>query len=823
MTPSQSSFFAGEELRCFITFTNTNQPVPASQPLPSTSRFEDRNGSSSFLGQHDNRRIASQLEPPQSPFKHGKSQSMDLRGGHSGGGLQRNGYLDDSRAGQEDLSSEVDLNGDGVPTRRRMIGRNAQPLIAEPDQPGSSTPRKHTKSSSMVSFSPSQASSPDRLASGSRDGKRGSEIGIGRPSRPPSNSHLTIEDAESPRHRSTSGSSTPGRRVSANLPANHPHSRKKSVIQVQHEDLSASFELSPGVQSRSASNLSVPPDTLDAQQANPSDVSIASAFDESPGQDQSRRSSVVVGNGTNGMYSLARNDTMDSLVRDQLTSWSKGATAPGQGVNGMAGSSPLFPKDRNAAASGSETVLWSFAQFSGQYEVDESLIKPAEFESVKRRLAYGDDLTSPSTPSTPMIMGGGDLGHEDDAAMKAAAAASGWSAYLRSALGSNVGSVPSTGGRHRRTGSTMIESRQKTMLSRSIPVFSSPPSILAIDLTIPPGESKTFSFSLQLPTDLPPSYFGKAIKINYELVVGTNRVDPRRSAAKVGNQRSRLIKIPLRVYNHINILGASTFFDLTNPIILLRDEAKVGGEHEGEEVDESLRSTRRRRRSSGSSKTLKSLPMEPSLSNKKLSNRGHRALKRYTESLLATCNLQDPSTSDPLTDVEMAMQRLATSRREAEEQMRSEESELLSLGSGGTKDASGLGGEEEDGSSTCKGAIEILSRNSQKVSFDIAKDGQVAAVLTLVKSKFRVGDSILGVVTINKMDSVARVVRIAASLESYEEIEASLATLTPNRIQRMTKTVHAEHHESTLDTGQASFSLPIPSGATPGFSTSGGE
>jgi len=276
----------------------------------------------------------------------------------------------------------------------------------------------------------------------------------------------------------------------------------------------------------------------------------------------------------------------------------------------------------------------------------------------------------------------------------------------------------------------MIESRQKTMLSRSIPVFSSPPSILAIDLTIPPGESKTFSFSLQLPTDLPPSYFGKAIKINYELVVGTNRIDPRRSAAKVGNQRSRLIKIPLRVYNHINILGASTFFDLTNPIILLRDEAKVGEENEGEEIDDSLlRSTRRRRRSSGSSRTLTSLAMESSLSSKKQSSRGHRALKRYTESLLATCNFQDPSTSDPLTDVEMAMQRLATSRREAEEQMRSEESELLSLGSGGTKDASGLGGDEEDGSSSCKGAIEILSRNSQKVSFDIAKDGQVAAVL----------------------------------------------------------------------------------------------
>lgn len=298
----------------------------------------------------------------------------------------------------------------------------------------------------------------------------------------------------------------------------------------------------------------------------------------------------------NAFYGLGRNDTMESVVRDQLTSWSHGGAPPSRrpsasSVSGNSrapsgtGSSPLFPQP-GTAAPGTETVLWSFAQFSGSYEVDESLIKPGEFEEVKRRLAFGDTLSANGSSGATRAIGGGDLGHDENAD---AAAAKGWAAYLRNALGGADGGQDSPS-RHRRTGSTMLEVRQKTMASKTIPTFSSPPSIVAVDLNLLPGESKTYSFTMQLPTDLPPSYFGKAIKFTYELVIGTNRVDSRRVAAKAGNQRSRLIKIPLRIYNHVNIAGARSFFDLTNPVILLRDAAKV----KEEEID--LKSTEAKRR-----------------------------------------------------------------------------------------------------------------------------------------------------------------------------------------------------------------------------------
>lgn len=106
------------------------------------------------------------------------------------------------------------------------------------------------------------------------------------------------------------------------------------------------------------------------------------------------------------------------------------------------------------------------------------------------------------------------------------------------------------------------------------------------------------------------------------------------------------------------------------------------------------------------------------------------------------------------------------------------------------------------------------------VSYDISKDGHIAAVLTLIKSQYRLGDTIMGVVSINTAHSIARVVRLAATLETHEEIETTLATLPTGRTHKLTRTIHASHHDSTLDTGQVCFSLAIPSGATPNFNTS---
>lgn len=54
-------------------------------------------------------------------------------------------------------------------------------------------------------------------------------------------------------------------------------------------------------------------------------------------------------------------------------------------------------------------------------------------------------------------------------------------------------------------------------------------------------------------------------------------------------------------------------------------------------------------------------------------------------------------------------------------------------------------------------------------------------------------------------------------------IETTVSIKPASQVRQLTRRLHAEHHETTLDSGRAGFALAIPSGATPDFATSGGE
>ena len=76
--------------------------------------------------------------------------------------------------------------------------------------------------------------------------------------------------------------------------------------------------------------------------------------------------------------------------------------------------------------------------------------------------------------------------------------------------------------------------------------------------------SCTDTYTLRIPADLPPSFRGKAIKFNYHLVVGTHRIllspsTAHHDAPRAGDAHgsvSRVMRVPLRVYNHVG--GASS-------------------------------------------------------------------------------------------------------------------------------------------------------------------------------------------------------------------------------------------------------------------------
>lgn len=866
--PAQSSFFAGEDFACTITFTNTRIPVPQTQPLPSRSTFE-----SVGLGVDENKQRSVSLNPatyndpslsrlstsglksgngngtvlsplsalPSSRRFHRKSQSVDIRTFARRNQLERGnaeeGEASDERYyrslilndGEEDELSQMHAQEflQALPRRQGLIGKNfvgqsaSNSLQSTPKFPDISTPpmKRHNKAFSVA-------------IPGSRE--YAEHLGKGVPSiqmqfaspRMPSQ-HVNIEASIPSPAGSRAVSSSSSRRVSDVIKPNHPHSRKKSVAQVQAEDLSATFELdgtSPGSSTPNgpSSTLNTPRPSIDLRNNRP---------------------------GGEGFYGLGENSTMESVLREDFTQYSKmGQNGTSMSPQGSSNGQSIDRKgpqqsDRNERAD-IETVLWTFAQFGGHFQVDESLVKPGEFEQVKQRLAGlgGAGALSTSSFGTngqlgPAAIGGGELGAAIEAIEgEERKASEGWGSYLRNVLSTGGGSKNATMGaqHHRRSGSTLLDTRQKTMASRSIPVLSNPPSMVAVDLELAPGQSRSFTFRVPLPPDLPPSYVGKAISFSYTLTLGTNRLGKNKRGMM--EQKSRLVRIPMRVYNHINISGMTAFYDLTNPIINKRDEAIVKSEDVDidettlfdnisklEDQKESKEEVRRKRRSSRADAIA------------------DKALLSYADELLSTCKDENELSDDDVpTDVEVATlmaqkQRMhdlvrtsPTSRRARLAMSPSDAFPIHSHASKqrhrGQSDASqaGLGilAEDDDLPKNSLQAVELLSRNSQKVSYDISKDGRVAAILTLVKSKYRLGDTITGVVTINAAESIARVVRIAAFLESHEEIESTLATLPSGRSQKITKTVHASFHDSTLDAGQACFSLPIPSGATPNFDTS---
>lgn len=119
----------------------------------------------------------------------------------------------------------------------------------------------------------------------------------------------------------------------------------------------------------------------------------------------------------------------------------------------------------------------------------------------------------------------------------------------------------------------------------------------------------------------------------------------------------------------------------------------------------------------------------------------------------------------------------------------------------------------------CRAAVEFVSRNSAKASYEINKDGYAVATLTLAKTSFRLGETVQAVVVLNV--GGARVLRLACRLETHELIETSVSTKSAGQVRALTRRAHAEHHEVTLDSARIALSLAIPSAATPDFATSG--
>ncbi|KAK4098270.1 Rgp1-domain-containing protein, partial [Parathielavia hyrcaniae] len=457
-------------------------------------------------------------------------------------------------------------------------------------------------------------------------------------------------------------------------------------------------------------------------------------------------------------YSLSNNssETLASEYVTQQPLRTKVRTPHNRRASNLASSATRLP----------ETLMMGYAQIQGSFTLDGSLINLGPFEAVKRKAVVGGQ-------------GGGVVGLETTKRDSGLLRGFGWG-NITSSIGELLG-----GGEL----STIREMRG-IVNSKAVPLLSTPQSILFVDLQLGPGESKAFEYSFKLPKGLPPSHRGKAMKISYSLVIGTQRP----GGAK--EQRVKSVDIPFRVLGSVNSHGEILGHDLMSPYILLRDQARV----QTINPNTSHKSTAKHRPSPSSS-----IPSTMS------------SFLTYVDDLLSR---PPPSTSShpgallsPSTALPQTPHSPSSSRRPSVNSMSDyfhhnappptakEAIDLAIL-------RSNLGGN-----------YNTNNNNQSPNRFEIARNGRRVAVVMLPRPAYRLGESVTCVVDFERAEVPCYAVH--AALETSERVDASLALRSEASVQRVTRKVWATASEAVLFAPRWVFACGIPLGATPEFVTSG--
>ncbi|CRK22754.1 hypothetical protein BN1723_012755, partial [Verticillium longisporum] len=298
--------------------------------------------------------------------------------------------------------------------------------------------------------------------------------------------------------------------------------------------------------------------------------------------------------------------------------------------------------------------------------------------------------------------------------------------------------------------------------SKSVPLLSTPQSILFVDMQLAPGESKAFEYAFQLPRGLPPSHKGKAVKISYTLVIGTQR------AGGTKEQQIRKVEVPFRVLGGVNSHGEILGYDLMNPYIILRDQAIITP------LDK----------------------MTPSNRNKAQSTRPESSLNDFITYVDDLLNRPRYGSHTGL----LSPTAVPSSRRPSAFEDATTAKDAINLAILRSTHAS------EGGQSPNR--------------FEIARNGQRVGVVTLTRAAYRIGEAVTMVVDFSNADVPCYALHCA--LESAERIaDSQLALRSDASVHRVTRKVYASSSDTALYGRRLVFTPTIPINATPEFVTSG--
>ncbi|TLD14825.1 Rgp1-domain-containing protein [Venturia nashicola] len=389
---------------------------------------------------------------------------------------------------------------------------------------------------------------------------------------------------------------------------------------------------------------------------------------------------------------------------------------------------------------GPETIMMGYAQVMGSFTLDGSLVNQAPFEEVKRKGVVGGHG------------GGGVVGVERTKRESGLFGALGWNS-----IGESLGGILGTGEL------SSIKEMRGIAGSKSIPLVTTPHSILFVDLRLAPGESKSYTYSFALPRGLPPSHKGRAMKVSYHLTIGTQR------AGKEKDQQIRSIDVPFRVFGSVTPRGEILGHDLMSPYILLRDLAKT------------------------------SLISSPNSRPKKPPDT--KASTEFMDYINLLLDEQTQSNSGLLSPTSPRAG-TGSSRRPssvAEEPRTMKESIDLAI--------------LRSNQRTSEGGKGMSNR------FDIARSGLKVATLHFPRPSYRLGETIHLVIDFREAKIPTYAVQVV--LETSENVDETIAMRSAGSIYRYTRKVHADMAENALFAQRLAFSLLVPANATPEFITSG--
>jgi RAB6A-GEF complex partner protein 2 len=405
-------------------------------------------------------------------------------------------------------------------------------------------------------------------------------------------------------------------------------------------------------------------------------------------------------------------------------------------------SSPLIRQHYRMASTSkpkrtSETLLMGYAQVNATFTLDGALVDQTPFEEVKRKGFLGGQggggVVGVATPSNP----GGLLG-----------------GFSLNSIGESIGGFLGGGE------SSSLKEMKGVTSSRAIPLLSTPQSLLFVDLTLVPGEEKSFSFRYTLPKGLPASYKGKSIKIVYNLNIGIQGAPGEKAVHAV-----RRVNIPFKVFSGVNDDGEIFGHDLMQPYVILQDNAEID--------------------------TVESVYAFPELAS---NIPGKNA---------------EAATQDFLTYVDTLLNKRRR-RQSSSATLEPPRGLIRNDGSSRAKQA-------------IDRAILLskqhLSSTQSPNRFEIARNGKRIATIVLDRTLYQLGETVTAAVDLSSPKMPCYSLR--STLETTEKVNPALALRSAASITRLSRKVYRSQSENTLFAERLVFSPSIPITATPTMMTSG--